>query len=594
MRNPAQAVQELLTLLGVRGRHVVLLSALGLIYGIFEGVGLSLLLPVLQFVEQGPDGFRQSASPLSRAVIALSERLSIGSALPVLLAFVLAAVVLKQAIRYVYYIYAATVHCEAVARRRSEGFAALLRSRLSFTGAEAHGRLVSALTTELEFGAEAIPHFLKGCESVMVLTAYLILLALISPWLIPVIIGAIAALSFSMRMRVRRSHGYGARASQAIQELHTMIAERLSGIRLLKLAGQEEREASRVRQIAEAIADNSRKTARTVVSMDVSIDPLIMVLAFSTMYVAITSLHMTLASLGLIMFVLLRSVPALRQLNEARYGMNVGRESLRRVHELTERARSAGEPAGAGTRFPGLRQEIVFDRVSFSYGPGRDVLREISCRLPKGQITAVVGRSGAGKSTLFDLIPRLQEPSSGRILFDGTAATAFNVRTLRSAIGLMDQSGFLFDETVAGNIAYGLPNVDRAAIIRAATEAWAHEFITALPNGYDTPVGERGTKLSMGQRQRIALARVLLQNPDILLLDEPTSALDPESEQFIQAALDQLRRDKAIVIVAHRVSTIQRADQILVLDGGRIVEQGDHATLSKSGEVYREVFVEVS
>jgi subfamily B ATP-binding cassette protein MsbA len=243
--------------------------------------------------------------------------------------------------------------------------------------------------------------------------------------------------------------------------------------------------------------------------------------------------------------------------------------------------------------FPGLREAIEFDRVSFSYsdgGPEGWGLRDISFRVTKGSLTAIVGRSGAGKSTLLDLIPRLRETTAGTIRFDGTPIQAFELRSLRSKIGVVDQHGFLFNDTVRNNLTYGLEGVARERVEEAARRAYAHGFIQALPRGYDTVIGDRGVRLSGGQRQRLALGRILLQDPDILLLDEPTSALDSESERYIQAALEELRMSKAIIVIAHRLSTIRQADQILVLDDGRLVERGDHGTLLDRQGAYKRLF----
>ena len=587
------AIEEMVSLLGVSWTQVLFLTSLGLLYGALEGIGVSLLLPVLRYVEQGPVMFGRGDQPLICAVVTrLTTALSMPSALPVLLTLVFLAVLAKQAIRYVYRVYAGNVRFEAIARCRKAGFSAFVNANVPFALSEGHSRLVSALTTEIQLGADAVPFFLQMCESAILLGVYVLLLLFLAVWIVPLMLVAVATLGLAMRIRLKRSRAYGRDIAQANQVLHTAVAERLAGIRLLKMTGQEAQESGRLDWVVDAITRTSLKIARAKAAMEVAVDPLIILVAFIALYIAITSLGMTLASLGMVMFVLLRSVPVLRQFNDARQGVSVCMESLLRAQTVVDRARASSEIMSGTRGFTGLQREIVFDHVSFSYGLDSEdlVLREVSFRAPKGSLTAIVGRSGAGKSTLIDLIPRLQEASGGDITFDGISIKEFDVRSLRSAIGLIDQSGFLFDDMVASNISYGVHGATRADIIKAATAAYAHAFIEALPRGYDTVIGERGIRLSMGQRQRLALARVFLLNPAILLLDEPTNALDSESERYIQLALDRLREEKTSVIVAHRLSTIQRADQILVLEGGRIVERGDHATLLKAGDIYRELF----
>ncbi|MEL6842881.1 MAG: ABC transporter ATP-binding protein, partial [Bacteroidota bacterium] len=240
------------------------------------------------------------------------------------------------------------------------------------------------------------------------------------------------------------------------------------------------------------------------------------------------------------------------------------------------------------TSINGFSEDLVFEQVSFAYGE-EEVLQDISFRLPKGQSLALVGPSGAGKSTLADLIPRFYEPLRGTILLDGQDIRQIKMSELRSLFGIVTQEGILFHDSVRQNIAYGLPNADPQAIEQAARIANAHEFIEDLPEGYDTIIGERGTRLSGGQRQRIAIARAILRNPPILILDEATSNLDTQSEKAVQEALDRLMQDRTSVVIAHRLSTIQQADQILVIEAGQIVERGKHETLLQQNGLYRKL-----
>jgi len=235
-------------------------------------------------------------------------------------------------------------------------------------------------------------------------------------------------------------------------------------------------------------------------------------------------------------------------------------------------------------------RDVVFDHVGFSYGD-EPVLRDVSFTARRGEIVAFVGASGAGKSTLVDLIPRFYEPTSGRILLDGRDTRDITLTSLRALTGIVSQDTVLFNDTVRANIAYGAADKYTTAQVEAAARAAnAHGFIGELPEGYDTILGERGTRLSGGQRQRIAIARALLTDPPILILDEATSALDTESERLVQEAIDRLLAGRTVFVIAHRLSTIVHATQILVLDRGQVIERGTHAELLAQGGAYRRLY----
>jgi subfamily B ATP-binding cassette protein MsbA len=265
-----------------------------------------------------------------------------------------------------------------------------------------------------------------------------------------------------------------------------------------------------------------------------------------------------------------------------------GVAAAERVFELLDEKSVVLDRPGA-RELPAFQEALAFDKVSFTYGSG-EVLREVSFEARRGEVVALVGLSGAGKSTLVNLIPRFYDVTSGKILLDGKDIRDHTLASLRAQIGMVTQEIVLFNDTVADNIAYGFSDVDETKLSQVAEKAHALGFIKELPQGFQTRIGEGGIRLSGGQRQRIAIARALMKGAPLLILDEATSSLDTQSEREVQAALETLMRDRTTIVIAHRLSTVYRADKILVLDEGRVVEEGKHEELLTRGGIYRRLY----
>ncbi|HTE45901.1 MAG TPA: ATP-binding cassette domain-containing protein, partial [Gemmatimonadaceae bacterium] len=369
----------------------------------------------------------------------------------------------------------------------------------------------------------------------------------------------------------------------------SVLQEVVSGIRLVKsFAGEkyeDERFANASHQYSEGMVRINRVSALSQPLTEV----IGMSIAVLVLWIGATEVldnqGMTAASLIVFMTVVMQLLPPFKQLSQTPTTAQQSFAAAERLFEVLDEPTE--QQIDRGTRDVNtLERQIDFNDVGFSYGD-EPVLRDVSFTARKGDVIALVGPSGAGKSTLVDLIPRFYEPTSGRILFDGMDTRDITLSSLRALTGIVSQDTVLFNDSVRNNIAYGAADrFTQQQVETAARAANAHDFIAALPNGYDTVLGDRGTRLSGGQRQRLAIARALLVDPPILILDEATSALDTESERLVQEAVDRLLAGRTVFVIAHRLSTVVHADTILVLDHGQIIERGSHTQLMAERGAY--------
>ena len=374
--------------------------------------------------------------------------------------------------------------------------------------------------------------------------------------------------------------------------LSTALMENLDGVRLIKI---ENREAAEEARVAEVVSRRQRHVIKSADSRAFAgpfSNLVAMIVVAAVMAYAGWRARdggMTVGAFAAFIGLLMAAGQSLRQVTNLQTVMAEGLTAARRLFgaldiqpEIREAADPQPLPAGPVT--------VAFDRVSFAYGPapagGAPTLSDVSLVVRPGETVALVGPSGGGKSTLLSLLPRFYDVTAGAVTVNEQDIRALRLEDLRAGIALVTQEPFLFDDTIAANIAYGRPGASQAEVEEAAAAAAAHEFITALPEGYLTRAGEAGLRLSGGQRQRIAIARAFLKDAPILLLDEATSALDTESEALVQAALERLMQGRATLMIAHRLSTVRNADRIHVIDGGRVVETGTHAALVHQGGLY--------
>ncbi|MEQ9170178.1 MAG: ABC transporter ATP-binding protein [Rhodospirillales bacterium] len=373
----------------------------------------------------------------------------------------------------------------------------------------------------------------------------------------------------------------------------TLLEQTIQGIRVVKAYSMEAYERARVGVIVERVFKLTMKAERTRALSSPIMETLGGVaVGIVIFYGGYRVIHGNTDAGSFFSFItaLLLAYEPMKRLANLNAALQQGLAGADRLFQMLDMEPAIREAPDARALPTPVKGAVEFRNVGFAYTPDRKTLDDLSLTVPAGKTVALVGPSGAGKSTILNLIPRFYDVAEGAVLVDGLDVRSLTFQSLRGAMALVSQEVTLFDDTVRANIAYGRAGATEDEIIEAARNAAAHDFIAALPDGYDTLVGEQGVKLSGGQRQRLAIARAMLKNAPILLLDEATSALDTESERQVQAALDALMTDRTTLVIAHRLSTVVRADLICVIVGGRVAEQGSHAELLARGGHYKHLY----
>ena len=477
-----------------------------------------------------------------------------------------------------------------VALLRNRLYGRLLHQSAAFFSDQPTGELMSRVLNDtervLEAASKSLTDFLR---QVFLLLFFLGLifyinwqLSLLALLMAPVVLGLATRLGRKMRGVSHESQENLARLSQLLQET-------LAGQKIVQAFGMENYEKKRFRRSIGDLVQANLKGAR----LSALASPMVEFLGYASfvpfLFYANRQVQEGLGIGVLVVFLaaLFRLYEPVRKLSRMHLHFQQAFASSSRIFDLLG-SRMGVKDLPAAVEIAPFSRSVAFENVSFRYRQGDvPVLRGIHLNLARGEILALAGSSGAGKSTLASLLPRFHDPSSGRISIDGTDIRTVSLHSLRRQIALVPQETFLFDDTIRNNIAYGLPGCGAARVRRAARMAFIHEFIETLPAGYETRIGERGTRLSGGQRQRVAIARALLKDAPILILDEATSALDAESERLVQEALLNLLRERTALVIAHRLSTVLLADRIALMEEGRIVDVGSHETLLERSASYR-------
>jgi subfamily B ATP-binding cassette protein MsbA len=577
-------------------------SILGVIFGIFN---ILLVIPMLSILfdttktliaPKLPD-FSFSASYVKDAfyhyflqIVNDNGKLN---ALLFVCGLIVACVFLANLFRYLERVMATKIRVDLVKNLRMDFFRNVSLLHIGYFNNERKGDLISRFTNDVQEVESAVMGSLKAVlKEPITIIGYFIALFIISPQLtlftlivLPITGGALAEI-------IRRLKQEAIESQESLGRIVNILDETFSGMRVIKafnarnfILTKMEDESLKYRKFNKSLSYKNEMASPVSEILGVAI--VAGVIFFGGQMVL--SEDSTLTSEAFLGFLAMFSMilqPA-KSFSNGITSLQKGTVSAKRIFQIID-ARSAIENKPDAIELRNFETTIEFKGVSFAYETEL-VLKNINLIIEKGKTIALVGTSGGGKSTLADLIPRFYDPTEGDVCIDGKSIRDYEIESLRKQMGVVTQESILFNDTIFNNIAFGMPNISEGAVMHAAKIANAHDFIVQTEKGYQTLIGERGSKLSGGQRQRLSIARAVLKNPPILILDEATSALDSESEKLVQEALFNLMKNRTSIVIAHRLSTIQHADEILVIQNGEIVERGTHDQLSKGDGLYQKL-----
>jgi subfamily B ATP-binding cassette protein MsbA len=514
-------------------------------------------------------------------------------ALGILCTIVMIAILLKNVFLYSALYVLTPIRNRIINDMRNEMFQKILQLPIGYFSDQRKGDIMSRLTNDLQDVEFSTISFLETFfREPITIGLYLFWMIMLSPELSLFLLIFLPVAGLIIGRIGRSLKKVSTRVQEKLGDILSTIEETLGGIRVVKGFNAEQQQIVRFKTENEKLLEiknsaNRRRDLASPVSETLGILAVCCVLYYGGRLVLGHSFTLSGPDFLTYIAIFTQIINPLKSFSSASYNIQRGAASIERIQSLISEKETVVEAVNP-VPLTGFNHSLEFRNVSFSYGD-KQVLHNINLKLEKGKTIALVGSSGSGKSTLADMIPRFHDVTSGELLIDGVNIKDYKISDVRKLMGIVTQEPILFNDTIANNIALGSLGTPRASIEQAAKIANAHNYIVQKEEGYDTNIGDRGTKLSGGERQRLTIARAVLKNPPILILDEATSSLDTESERLVQDALDNLMHDRTSIVIAHRLSTVRHADEIIVLNKGTIAERGRHEELIAKDGIYRKL-----
>lgn len=580
-----------------------LYSILGIIFGAFNIILVSPMLQVLfdqtkkVLVAPALPSFSLSTDYIKDAFNHYFLQIVIqqGSlnALLFVCALIVTCVILANLFRYLERVMATKIRVDLVRNMRMDIFKKVSLLHIGYFNNERKGDLISRFTNDVSEVENSVMNSLKVVlKEPITIIVYFFVLFKISPQLtlftllvLPLTGGVLAEI-------IKRLKKQATESQESLGRIVNILDETFSGMRVIKafnarnfVIDKIEKESSNYRRLSKSMAYKNELASPVSEILGVIIISGIIFFGGNM----VLGEHSTLEAPAFLLFltVFAMIIQPAKNFSNGITSLQRGTASSKRIFSIIDYQPAIQDSPNA-EKLNSFETSIEFKNVSFAYDTDQ-VLKNINLKIEKGKTIALIGQSGGGKSTLADLVPRFYDPTEGEVCIDGKSIKQYQIESLRQHLGVVTQESILFNDTIFNNIAFGMPNIEEAQVIQAAKIANAHDFIMQTENGYQTFIGERGSKLSGGQRQRLSIARAVLKNPPILILDEATSALDSESEKLVQEALFNLMKNRTSIVIAHRLSTIQHADEIVVIQDGKVAERGTHEQLIGQNGLYKKL-----
>ena len=556
---------------------------------LLEGIGVSFVLPIVEYAANGGAGVPDEGGRLMGLFVGAYSTLGV----PFELEYLLAGLAVVMGVRHGTSVCSrwlqARIGANYVRSLKRETFERALHARVPHLDERGSRELVNAVVTQTNYPARVLALSVRLVEEVLVVAVYLAIALYLAPLLTVLAAVALGGVTVLVRFVVEPAYATGDRLAAANERIQSTTQSTIQGARTVKAHTMYEAVTDAFGSAVDGFAEARVVLARNEAVIDRLHRFLGALVIFGLIYLALTASSLTLGSLGVFLFAMFRLAPRLSRVNGIAYGIAGGLPHLVRTRELVAELAENEEPV-AGDLPPERIDEVAFDGVTYAYEDGTLAAVDVSFEARRGEFVALVGPSGAGKSTLVALLARFVEPDAGAVRANGRRIDEFDLQAWRRRVSVVRQEPYHFDDTLRYNVAVGRPDASREAVERACEIARVAEFVSELPAGYDTRLGDDGVRLSGGQRQRVAIARALLEEPAVLVLDEATSDVDAGTEAEILEGIEEVAGERIVVAVAHRLSAIADADRVYAVEDGRITAAGGHEQLAAESSTYARLF----